>query len=1152
MKRLIILLIAVLSFNDISAQTNESNEMFARGVSFYKAGKYNEAIRLFLQCKELDEKELPEGSNRKGYADMWIASSYYKLGDTSRAVSFSRYYYAPTIDRSLTIQSDSLSTIGDLYKEKGNVKMAIEKYKQCAKIERSVVGDNHPWYANSLCMIGICYYEIDNYTSAADYYNRGLTIHQKRPSFDSQHLEILRIGAVINFNADNYEKALNIAMQRIECCKKIPDLDSLDIAAAYCDYALIDYQKAKKYDICIDFQQKGLQIYCRHLSDNDERIQSEENVLIKMLNSDGQYVKCAQLLDKQIRRVEEQKGKVNDDYLEKLDILASLYKKANDHDKAISTQQQLVNTYKLFPNKKKELAIALDDLARYTTDGGSPAKAVNLIEESRSLFESICDTISSEYMSALNTSATIYSSLLMWNKAMECLSKSMHIGETYGLEDNNEYTRSLNIAMMMADKAGLEDFASKINYRVLKKHLQDENGIDSLLLATDLQNQGSILTSQGKYDEALQYQYRALTIRYRNLDYYHPDLASSFNGTGYLLSKMGNYKEAITCMDHAVKILRQLGRFQTKYPLALRNRASMNIEVGNKEEALHDISEAILLTNRIIKNEFSYLSPIEQKHFWRDYRSFYEKSIPHYVLRLNHPVLNANAYDAILLCKGILLNTEISLRSLLLESNNQELLAKYNKLIEIQSELNIQYKLSDDKRRSDINNLEDEMAKVQKDLVNSSKVYGDYTQYMNIKMKDIQEKMNSEDVAIEFVKIEVDSISTEYAALVIKKDQTFPSLIQLCKEEQLSKYVGHPSSLLDGNLYKLIWEPMESCFSPKGKIYFSPAGVLYDLSIENLVMPDGSLFSEKFNIYRLSSTREIVVSHQCTSGPSFLFGNINYSAPIEDLITSNNTYFKENHEVEDDKDMLLAKNAADNISRSMGSRFAREAENGIQPLPDTKREINTIYSLIANCKKYEGNEATETILKALSRTSPQLLHIATHGVYYSEKEQQEETLSFMKFDEELSNVSNREDETLSRSALLMAGAYNAYFSPEKIPSNIDDGVLTAQEISLLDFRGLSLVTLSACETGRGDITGDGVFGLQRGFKKAGVQSILMSLWKVNDNATSFLMTEFYRNWIGEGKSKHQALELAKQKVRSHKGWEDPKYWAAFILLDGLD
>ena len=117
-----------------------------------------------------------------------------------------------------------------------------------------------------------------------------------------------------------------------------------------------------------------------------------------------------------------------------------------------------------------------------------------------------------------------------------------------------------------------------------------------------------------------------------------------------------------------------------------------------------------------------------------------------------------------------------------------------------------------------------------------------------------------------------------------------------------------------------------------------------------------------------------------------------------------------------------------------------------------------------------------------------------------------------------------------------------------------DGVLTAHEISQLDLSGLQLLSLSACQTAEGDITSDGVFGLQRGFKKAGAQSILMSLWKVDDEATCILMTEFYRNWISEGKTKHDALEAAKQTVRLHteRGWDDPKYWAAFILLDGLD
>ena len=151
-----------------------------------------------------------------------------------------------------------------------------------------------------------------------------------------------------------------------------------------------------------------------------------------------------------------------------------------------------------------------------------------------------------------------------------------------------------------------------------------------------------------------------------------------------------------------------------------------------------------------------------------------------------------------------------------------------------------------------------------------------------------------------------------------------------------------------------------------------------------------------------------------------------------------------------------------------------------------------------------------------------------------------------------------EDIALERSGLLMAGAANRYLGLEDIPSDIDDGILTAAEIARLDLENVDIAVLSACETGLGQVTGDGVFGLQRGFKKAGVNSILMSLWKVDDDATCRLITEFYRHWLGDSAAgiaatdKHTALERAKQIVRETPGWGNPRYWAAFILLDAID
>ena len=145
----------------------------------------------------------------------------------------------------------------------------------------------------------------------------------------------------------------------------------------------------------------------------------------------------------------------------------------------------------------------------------------------------------------------------------------------------------------------------------------------------------------------------------------------------------------------------------------------------------------------------------------------------------------------------------------------------------------------------------------------------------------------------------------------------------------------------------------------------------------------------------------------------------------------------------------------------------------------------------------------------------------------------------------------QEDRSLSQSGLLFAGA-NSALDPEKrkdIPEGVDDGILTAKEISRLDFKGLDLVVLSACQTGLGEVTGEGVFGLQRGFKKAGAQTIVMSLWKVDDNATKDLMIEFYKNLVA-GKSKREAFIAAQNVVRQK--YKDPQKWAAFVMVDGME
>ena len=161
----------------------------------------------------------------------------------------------------------------------------------------------------------------------------------------------------------------------------------------------------------------------------------------------------------------------------------------------------------------------------------------------------------------------------------------------------------------------------------------------------------------------------------------------------------------------------------------------------------------------------------------------------------------------------------------------------------------------------------------------------------------------------------------------------------------------------------------------------------------------------------------------------------------------------------------------------------------------------------------------------------------------------------------ISDNAGKEERALVRSGLLFSGANHA-LNGNPIKGGIDDGVLTAKELANIDFRKLNLAVLSACQSGLGDVTGEGVFGMQRGFKKAGARTLLMSLWKVDDKATAILMREFYHNLI-IGKSKYEALRNAQKYLRNYqevnedmsnkktKKYSSPYYWAAFVLLDAI-
>ena len=169
------------------------------------------------------------------------------------------------------------------------------------------------------------------------------------------------------------------------------------------------------------------------------------------------------------------------------------------------------------------------------------------------------------------------------------------------------------------------------------------------------------------------------------------------------------------------------------------------------------------------------------------------------------------------------------------------------------------------------------------------------------------------------------------------------------------------------------------------------------------------------------------------------------------------------------------------------------------------------------------------------------MHIATHGFFLKDVDKlTSEKVFGIQSEKAKDNPLLRSGLFLTGSAAAMEGQNTSELSSE------DDGILTAYEAMNLTLDQTDVVVLSACETGLGDVkSGEGVYGLQRAFFIAGSGAIVMSLWKVNDEATQQLMTKFYSEWVKTG-NKLKAFRNAQLALR--QTMKDPYFWGAFVMI----
>ena len=272
----------------------------------------------------------------------------------------------------------------------------------------------------------------------------------------------------------------------------------------------------------------------------------------------------------------------------------------------------------------------------------------------------------------------------------------------------------------------------------------------------------------------------------------------------------------------------------------------------------------------------------ERTNLWKTYSEIFHSELMNAAYKLfnnggSFTDINSFAYNGLVFSKGLLLNAELEIQKLIEQSSDTTFVKRYYKIRQDRAKLDELYQLAPNKREINVDSLLKIIDNEEQLLVESSKELGDYTKNLSIDFKEIQKNLKDDDLAIEFANFK-DTASKQqiYVALVLKKGMKSPELVKLFESDDF--YVIPSSEYYKTQkLYNLVWKPLQKYLDGVQNVYFSPAGQLHTIGIEYLPDESGKIFAEKFNAYRLSSTRELALMKEINPNKkAATYGGIKY------------------------------------------------------------------------------------------------------------------------------------------------------------------------------------------------------------------------------------------------------------------------------------
>jgi CHAT domain-containing protein len=761
------------------------------------------------------------------------------------------------------------------------------------------------------------------------------------------------------------------------------------------------------------------------------------------------------------------------------------------------------------------------------------------------------------YAESLNNLALLYRDMGQYEEALPFFQQSVAIRKKALGEEHPDYALGLNNLALLYLFMGQYEKALPLFQQALtiqKKTLGEEHPDYALSLS----NLALSYREMGQYEKALPLFQQALTIQKKTLGEEHPDYASGLNNLVLLYRDMGQYEKALPLSQQALTIQKKtLGEEHPNYASGLNNLATAYNSIGNFEDASPLLIEAANLTLKHLSGTYTTLSEQEKMNFLKK-NSFKFIQLSSILLKsLNQPALAQQVYANELTLKGMVLNDQKTVLNSIKKSRDSATLSLYEHWRLNKALVGKQLLLPLNKRVPYFDSLQEASNQLEQQLSRSSRVFRNQVQSQRLTARDVAQKLAKGEAAIEFIRFPVynkkmtDSVM--YAALVLLPQDTMTKFVPLFEEKQLERMLNrsaaaglsqlaverlysHKAKGLGDSLYQLIWHPLEHLLTEASTVYYAPAGLLHHIAFSALGPDSAHSLVDKYQLNQVLSTRSIAVPAEVASKPmtASVWGDIQYS--ISSSVAKSKTRSRTRGENSMDAATTLSAFALYNEDvRGLRGR-------GWEPLPYTKLEMDNVTKLFTKANiaitTQSGLTATEEAFKAMDGNSPQVLLVATHGFFLPVKESMQKNNG--------SNTFSVQQNPMFRSGLVLAGGNHAWKGEPGAPGK-EDGILTAYEIAQMDLAGTDLVVLSACETALGDLHGnEGVIGLQRAFKMAGVKQMIISLWKVKDKVTAELMTQFYKNWLN-GQTTREALRHAQLKLREK--YPSPLDWAAFVLVE---